>query len=59
MILYNMIWRFDLPDSLISGAEVSDSMSKFASLVGARVYFFPVTVPDEELSIWRVTSKLF
>ena len=50
----------DLPESLISSSELSDdSVSKFTSLVRAREYFSPVTVPGEGLSIWRFTSKLF
>ena len=53
----------DLPDSLISSAEMSDEcVSKFASLVRVRDRF-PIPHPESQLlmkkSIWRITSKLF
>ena len=52
----------DLPDSVISSAEMSDDcVSKFASLVRARVFSISLLAHPlgEVLSIWRVTSKPF
>ena len=50
----------DLPDSLISSAEMSDDcVSKFASLVRARTNFPPSAPPGEVLSVWRITRKPF
>ena len=50
----------DLPESPISSYELSDdSVSKITSLVRARDWFPPVTIPGKRLSLWRVTTQLF